>query len=213
MEILPNGGGMHFSGRWHVRPGADRLIAMPERKKTGQSGLNRIVKAFQEMSDKLQSRAVSGELCLFGGTVMVLAFAARLSTKDVDAIFQPTQIINEVAREVGKANGFPPNWLNDAAKGFVSARHETIQGGPQFSNLRLTMPTPEYLLAMKCMASRIGAVESQTDDVSDIVFLIRHLKLKSAKDVMGIVAAYYSENQIPLKAQYLVEGLFAEGKV
>ena len=189
---------------------------MPEKRETGQSGLSRetILKAFQEMSDELARRGAAGELCIFGGTVMILAFAARISTKDVDAIFQPAQIIREIARKVGEANGFPENWLNDAAKGFVSVRHETTEGGlPQFSNLRLTMPTPEYLLAMKCMASRIGAVEGETHDVSDIVFLIRHLKLSSATDAMDIVATYYPKGQIPVKAQYLVEGLFEEGKV
>jgi hypothetical protein len=37
------------------------------------------------MSDKLAQIGTTGELCLFGGTVMVLAFAARPSTRDVDA--------------------------------------------------------------------------------------------------------------------------------
>jgi hypothetical protein len=45
------------------------------------------------------------------------------------------------------------------------------------------------------------------------VFLIRLLNLKEAKSVMDIVAAYYPKDQVPIKAQYLVEGLFAEGKV
>ena len=166
------------------------------------------------MSDELARRNATGELCLFGGTVMVLAFSARPSTKDVDAIFQPTQTIREVSEVVGRANGLPEHWLNDAAKGFVSARHETTPGTlPQFPNLRLTMPTPEYLLAMKCMASRIGAVEGEADDVGDIRFLIRHLKLKSAAEVMDILAAYYPKDRVPVKAQYLVEGLFAEGKI
>jgi hypothetical protein len=31
--------------------------------------------------------------------------------------------------------------------------------------------------------------------------------------VMEIVAAYYHQDKVPMKAQYLVEGLFAEGKV
>ena len=75
------------------------------------------------------------------------------------------------------------------------------------------MPVPEYLLAMKCMASLIGAVEGEADDVADIVFLIRHLNLKEAKDVLDIVATYYPKDHVPIKAQYLVEGLFAEGKV
>jgi Nucleotidyltransferase of unknown function (DUF6036) len=180
------------------------------------SGLTRekILKAFQEMSDELKRRGVTGELCLFGGTVMVLAFAARISTKDVDAIFQPTQEMRNAARSVGVANRFEENWLNDAVKGFVSARHETIRGSlPQFPHLRLTMPTPEYLLAMKCMASRIGAVRDEADDVNDIIFLIRHLKLKSSEAVMDIVTSYYLKNKIPVKAQYLVEGLYAEGKI
>ena len=75
------------------------------------------------------------------------------------------------------------------------------------------MPTPEYLLAMKCLASRIGAVETDSDDVNDIIFLVRHLKLKSAADVMDLVASYYPSDRIPVKSQYLVEGLFGEGRI
>ena len=50
------------------------------------------------------------------------------------------------------------------------------------------MPTAEYLLAMKCLASRIGAVEAEADDVKDIIFLIKHLKLKNAAEVMELAA-------------------------
>ena len=42
----------------------------------------------------------------------------------------------------------------------------------------------------------------------DIIFLIRHLKVKSAKDVLDLVAQYYPANRIPVKTQYLVEGRF-----
>jgi hypothetical protein len=173
-----------------------------------------MIKAFQEMSDELGRRGTTGELCLFGGAVMVLAFAARVSTKDVDAVFQPTQPMRDIVRHVGEANDFPENWLNDAAKSFISTRHETVMGNlPQFANLRLTMPTPEYLLAMKCMASRIGRIETDADDIGDIIFLIRHLQLKNAQEVLTLVADYYPANRVPIKAQYLVESLFSEGKI
>jgi hypothetical protein len=43
-----------------------------------------LLNALRTLSDKLGARGVTGELCLFGGTVMVLAFSARLATKDVD---------------------------------------------------------------------------------------------------------------------------------
>jgi hypothetical protein len=173
-----------------------------------------ILKAFQALSDELASRSVKGELCLFDGTVMVLAYGARLATKDVDAIFQPEQIVREAAIKIADQTALPENWLNDAVKGYVSANHQTFEGNlPQFPNLHVVMPTAGYLLAMKCLASRIESTQPEGGDVKDIIFLIRHLKLKSTREVMDVVSAYYPVNQIPVKAQYLVESLFEEKRV
>lgn len=180
------------------------------------SGLTReaIMGALSALSDELGKRGVIGEVCLFGGTVMVLAFNARLSTRDVDAIFQPTTLTRELVRRVGEARQLPADWLNDGVKGFVSARHETTSGNlPQFTNLRLTMPVPEYLLAMKCMAARVGGTSGEGSDVPDIVFLIRHLRLGNARVVLDLVGRYYPEDRIPMRTQYLVEGLFEEGQI
>jgi hypothetical protein len=173
-----------------------------------------ILKALQDLSNALRENGAKGELCLFGGTVMVLAYAARVSTRDVDAIFQPTGLIRDLGAQIGEANQLPEDWLNDGVKGFISAKHEVIQGNlPQFPSLALTMPTPEYLLAMKCMASRLNPGAGEGGDVGDIIFLIRHLQLKSAAQVLDIVTEYYPAAQIPIKAQYLVTGLFEEGKI
>ena len=174
----------------------------------------KILAALRALSDELAKQNVTGEICLFGGTVMVLAFSARLATKDVDALFQPTQTIRDIVRRVATELHSPADWLNDGVKGFVSARHETTAGNlPQFPHLRLTMPVPEYLLAMKCMAARIGGTTDEPSNVADIVFLIRHLKLKSARETLDLVGQYYPASRIPVKTQYLVEGLFEEGKI
>ena len=191
-------------------------LATKSAKEQSGSTLTRdqILAALQALSDELGKQSVTGEVCLFGGTVMVLAFNARLTTKDVDALFQPTQTIRDLARRIAAEQHLPANWLNDGVKGFIPARHETTTGNlPQFPHLRLTMPVPEYLLAMKCIAARIGGTTDEPSDVADIVFLIRHLKLKSAKEVLDLVGQYYPANRIPVKTQYLVEGLFEEGKV
>ena len=101
-----------------------------------------ILAAFGELDRAFAERGVIGELCLFGGAVMVLAFQARLSTKDVDAVFQPSAVVREVAAEVGERRGWPAGWLNDGVKEFVSVRHEVSSGPlPQFPHLRLTMPS------------------------------------------------------------------------
>ena len=147
---------------------------------SGASSLDRetILKALGLLSEELGRHGVTGELCVFGGTVMVVAFSARVATKDVDALFQPTQLIRQLADKVGAELRLPSHWLNDGVKGFVSAKHEVTTGNlPQFPHLKLTMPVPEYLLAMKCMAARLGAVAGEPSDVPDIIFLIRRLFL------------------------------------
>ena len=49
------------------------------------------------LAEVLRERETQGEICLLGGTVMVLAFKARPATRDVDAIFQPVDLIREAA--------------------------------------------------------------------------------------------------------------------
>ena len=142
---------------------------------------------------------------------MVIAFTARIATIDVDAIFAPAQVIRDLAARIAKEQNLPADWLNDDVKGFVSARPQTTTGNlPQFGHLRVTMPVPEYLLAMKCMAARIGGTQGEKSDVPDIAFLIRHLGIPSARAVLDLVMQYYPANQIPMRAQYLIEGLFDE---
>ncbi len=180
------------------------------------STLNReeILRSLKMMSDELGKQGIMGELCLFGGTLMVLAFTARLTTKDVDAIFQPAQTIRKLASRIADEQSLPADWLNDGVKGFLSSRHETTTGNlPQFPFLRLTMPVPEYLLAMKCMAARISGTSGESSDVSDIRFLINHLALKSANEVLDLVVHYYPANRFSVKTQHLIEGLFEEGEL
>ena len=42
---------------------------------------------------------------------------------------------------------------------------------------------------------------------------VRHLRLPSAQEVLNLVGHYYPANRIPVKTQYLIEGLFDEGRI
>lgn len=48
-----------------------------------------ILKYLEILSDEIGKEDLKGEILVFGGAAMVLAFNARPSTKDIDAIFQP----------------------------------------------------------------------------------------------------------------------------
>jgi len=171
-----------------------------------------IVESFDRLSALLGESGVMGEVCLLGGAVMVLAFNARASTRDVDAVFAPAETIRRLARVVQSELALPEDWLNDAAKVFVSSRHEVIEGDlPQFPHLRVLAPTPSYMLAMKCMASRIPVGAEDRGDIADIAFLIRHLGLTSPNEAAGVVAAYYPEERIPARARFVIEDVFRHG--
>ena len=47
---------------------------------------------------------------------MALAYSARRATRDLDAVFEPKQVIYEVAHQVGTRHGLPDDWLNDGVK-------------------------------------------------------------------------------------------------
>ena len=167
-----------------------------------------ILRALQLLSDRLQERGVVGEINIFGGTAMVLAFQARQSTKDVDAIFAPVDTVREAARLVAGELDLPLDWLNDAVKGFVSERpHFQKIEGLEFPSLRVQTPVPEYLLAMKVMAAR-GGLSGERGDGEDIAFLIDFLKLKNSDEVLDIVQEYYDPARILPRSMYLVDEIF-----
>ena len=169
-----------------------------------------ILDALTRLNDALKNRDVRGELCLFGGAVMVLAFQARPSTRDVDAIFHPTAEFRQAAEEVRQEKGLPENWLNDGVKGWVSEHGETTDTGlPQFSHLHVTMPTASYLLAMKALAARAAGPEG-SGDRADIVALIRHLGLRDPAAVFALIERYYPSGRILPKTEYLIREIFAE---
>lgn len=167
-----------------------------------------ILSALANLDKKLSVEGIIGELCIFGGAAMILAFDARESTRDVDAIFVPKQKFATLAAETGTEMGLPEGWLNDGVKGFLSPQGNfTDEQMPQFAHLRVLRPTASYLLAMKCLAARVGGYDTSAD-AADVLALCRHLQLTEANAILEIVGHFYPDTRIPVKTRYFVEELF-----
>jgi hypothetical protein len=162
-----------------------------------------IKKYLEELNDALRAMEVKGEVCLYGGAVMCLVFDARPATKDVDAVFQPTRQMRQAIERVAEANGLPGDWLNDAVKGYVVPHPQRIFF--DFSHLKIFIPEPDYLLAMKTLAARVDA-----PDRSDIELLIKVLGIKRADEVFAVLEKYYPRQQIKPATQYFIEELFEQ---
>jgi hypothetical protein len=153
---------------------------------------------FLALDEELGAIGVVGEVHVVGGAVLCLVFRARPSTRDIDAYFEPTQKIRQAAARVSAAHGLSEDWLNDAAKGYLSPKGEyrLFLDRP---NLRVFTAQPEYLLAMKCLAFRLGP---EFHDEADVRFLLRYLNIERYDAALQVITRYYPEDRFPQKTFY-----------
>jgi hypothetical protein len=160
-------------------------------------------KLFGLLNEELGRSGTVGELFLVGGAVMCLAYATRPSTMDVDAVFRPPTQVREAAARVAARARVRPDWLNDAVKGFMSAQGD-FAPFLELDHLRIMIAQPEYLLAMKCLAMRIGA---EFHDEDDVRFLLRLLEVRAYEKAVAIITKYYPLERFPQKTLYALTEL------
>ena len=148
------------------------------------------------------------DIAIYGGAALALAFDLRVTTRDVDVVVRGSPaFLRQAAAAVAEEEGWPQDWLNDGVKGFVS-QNEQLAVMHEFSRegagLRIFMPSPEYLFAMKCMAMRPEGLDG-SHDISDIETLAQIAKIGDAKAALELVEAFYPARDIPPKVRFGVE--------
>jgi hypothetical protein len=136
---------------------------------------------------------------------MCLAYAARESTRDVDALFRPASKVRAAAARIAARAGVDTNWLNDGVKGYLSDT-AAFDSFLELSHLRVMVAQPEYMLAMKCLSMRIG---EEFHDEDDVRYLLRHLGIESYEAALEIVGRFYPVDRFPQKTLYALEELTA----
>ncbi len=149
---------------------------------------------FDHLNEELRASATKGELFVVGGAVMCLAYDARPSTQDVDAVFRPTRDVRKAAARVALRAGVSPHWLN-AVKGYLSSQGDFAQFR-ELDHLNVMVAQPEYMLAMKALAMRIGA---EFHDEEDVRYLLRHLDLHDYDTTLAVITKYFPLERFPQK--------------
>jgi hypothetical protein len=165
-----------------------------------------ILRLLHALNDELKTAGVKGQVHLAGGAVMCLAFDARASTRDVDAVFKPSVAVLDAALKVAAKQGVRDTWLNDGVKGYLSDRG-TFVPFLDLSHLKVSCASPEYMLAMKCLAMRIG--EGYHDE-ADIRYLLRNLGIRRYEDAEEILGRYYALEDYPETALLALRELLAD---
>jgi hypothetical protein len=151
------------------------------------------------------------------GSALMLICDWRVATKDVDGVYEADRdVVRRLAAAVAEQRGWPPDWLNDGVKGFLSPRDneagmQLLSGEFPSSDepgLRILVPARAYPFAMKCRAMRLGGVD-ENRDIEDIRRLATEIGLRNVHDAIALVASFYPQAQLPPKVQFGLEEIFS----
>jgi hypothetical protein len=87
-----------------------------------------------DLSAELAARGARAELFLVGGAALAVAYDATRSTRDLDAVFIPSEVVRQAATAVAEREGLAEEGLNDEghggfAGGGVSWGRRAVRGG------------------------------------------------------------------------------------
>ena len=160
-----------------------------------------IVTLLTALGATLRERGVDGEMYVVGGAAIALAYDARRSTRDIDAVFEPKLAIYEAAAEVAERFELPAGWLNDAVKGFLAGDDPEASPVLDVPGLRCLAASPRMLLALKVLAHRVG------EDEDDVLLLAAALGLRTPQEVLAVAEDVFGDDLEPA-ARFFVEELF-----
>ena len=161
--------------------------------------------AFVELGTLARTEGKIIDLAVYGGSALMLASNFRDSTRDVDAVVGADRtLIDRLAAMVAARRGWPPDWLNDGVRTYLSPNvegvrehHQLFRSYPseQKPGLRVFLPTPEYILAMKMMAMRLDETAGKSD-LEDIINLLDVVEITTPEAAVEFAAAFYPEARI-----------------
>lgn len=163
----------------------------------------RILGLFVELDAELCRAGVRGDVFIVGGAAMTIAYDARPATRDVDGIWHPSSEIRRAAAQVAaRHEDIDTHWLNDAVKGFLPAQdHRPATVVYDGECLTVSVPSPQYLLATKLLASRVGR------DEEDILLLYKLCGLTTVDQGLDLIERYYPGRPIQAKVRFYLEEL------
>ena len=160
---------------------------------------DRVRTLFDELSDRLATLGMTAQLFVVGGAAMALAYDRSRFTRDVDAVFVPVQEVRRVAEELSEVYGLEPDWLNDAAKGFLPGEDKNPRTVFESDSLLVQVPSPEYMLALKLHASR------DKRDLEDAAILCRQLGFTDEEQCAQLLSAMYPAERLLPRHRYILQ--------
>jgi hypothetical protein len=154
----------------------------------------------RKLDVELQRQGRAATVFVVGGAAMILAYGADRVTDDIDGMFEPRDVVLDAAAVVAEQNDIQKDWLSDGVLQLMPPEPDDHPHSERIGPaLTLEVASPEYVLAMKAMATRQSA-----GDLDDAAILCRLLRVQTHDQLEAIIRRFFP------RGQYSAQELFFE---
>lgn len=183
-----------------------------------------LLDAFDQIGRAAVEAGTKLQIVVYGGSALMLASNFRFATEDVDVsrLEQPLpDWLAKIVHEIARRNGWKEDWFNDGVAFHLSALADhaadhlefaTFPRDGEAAGLVVSVPTAEYLLALKLKAFRILDATRGEAERLDILNLMRVVGVSSAEEAMALMGRYFPVSAASSEKQrFLLKNMNLEG--
>jgi hypothetical protein len=183
-----------------------------------------LLDAFDQIGRAAMKAGTKLQIAVYGGSALMLASNFRFATEDVDVSELPTPLpswLADTLREIAQRNGWSDDWFNDGVAFHLSpfadqaADHLEFGSFPRDGDppgLVVSVPSAEYLLALKLKAVRITDPVRGEAERLDILNLMRVVGISTPDEAITLLAKYFPASAASAEKQrFLLKHMNAEG--
>ena len=183
-----------------------------------------LLNAFDEIARAAVQAGTKLQIAVYGGSALMLASNFRFATEDVDVSKLehplPEWLAAVVSRIAGE-NRWRDNWFNDGVAVHLSSLADRAADHLEFgtfprdgtpSGLAVSVPSAEYLLALKLKAFRIMDPIRGEAERLDILNLMRVVGITTIEDAITLLGRYFPMSASSSEKQrFLLKNMNREG--
>ena len=187
-------------------------------------GRDALLDAFDRIGRAAAKAGTKLQIAVYGGSALMLASNFRFATEDVDVseLERPlphwlTAVVHEIAEE----NRWREDWFNDGVAFHLSSIADRAADHLEFgtfprdgtpAGLVVSVPSAEYLLALKLKAFRIMDPLRGEAERLDILNLMRVVGISTIEDAITLLGRYFPASAVSSEKQrFLLKNMNREG--
>jgi hypothetical protein len=191
---------------------------------TAAFGRDALLDAFDQIGRAAAQAGTKLQIAVYGGSALMLASNFRFATEDVDVseLERPLpEWLAAVVRQIAEKNAWQEDWFNDAVASHLSSLADRSADHLEFGTfprdgsppgLAVSVPSAEYLLALKLKAARVlDPLRGDTERL-DILNLMTVVGISTVEQAVALLGRYFPVSAASSeKLQFLLKNMNREG--